>query len=391
MSFEVLNLIHQLQQKPGFDKLIKNDQLPKTEQVQAIAFNRRKIPPSFFKKPIKKTLIEITPDSGFIKYPKLEVPKFSFENPSNVEPIGLKSMNSLCSGTIFTQIINGIEQKYMVTIGHCLSDEMKLLLGDNIQILTDLRSNYEGAKLLDPAIAVPLEVFDKLNGKIQIIPLIGYVPNEVKELMQNYSTSSICDISNPTNFYNGNIITLVENSDNPKPFQVGKSAITGQPGKSGSVIWVEGKLEDGEVCLNPKLMTSHGISKNNIEVTPKMVVPQYRGDYPTIENDAFSKNSTSNTTRKFGGRPLETTFIKSAGFIDLSNPTENIVEAEYKLQELSSRSVISIPEQIKQLQSPNELIESAKITMDGKVFEIKRNPDKTKPDVTTVSAIEVEL
>jgi hypothetical protein len=217
MALETLALIQQLQQKPNFEKLTDHNAQPKTEQAQRIAAIRPEVPKSFLRSNKNKTLKYVTPDTGFNKLQKSEIPRFSFERESKFEPVGIETNNSICSASLFTQLIDSIERKYVVTIGHCLSDELKLLLQDNIQFLTDPKTNYEGSTLLDPAIAIPYEVFTKLSDKIQLVSLQEYIDPSVKKLMENYKTSSNCNIQNPnSNIYNANLISQLENPDHPE-------------------------------------------------------------------------------------------------------------------------------------------------------------------------------
>jgi hypothetical protein len=392
MSIESLALIHQLQQTPKFEKLTDQSSQSKTEQAQKIAFAKPKpsitnpqLLPSFLRGQREEALKNIVKDNGSFELPAAETPQFSFERESKFEPIGLQSSDSLCSGSIITQIINGKEHKFVVTIGHCLSDEMKLLLKNYIQMLTDPKFNYEGSNLLDPAIAIPLEVFEKLKDKIRIVYLSEFIDPDVRKLMEAFKTYSGCDISKPNiRIYNTNIISRNEDPDHPEnAFESGLPAVVSKSGKSGSITIFEGVAKDGSVCLNPKLMSSHGISINNVSVTKNMLSPSYIGDLPPTENLSSSNRPARTIEKRFSGKPLTTKFFKESGFINLSTPFGILAKTEYETENILAPATIPMAERISKFKKPNSMIKGAILEMDGKKYKITKPADKTQSGIIT--------
>lgn len=373
MSIEMLALAAQLNQNPDISKLPENP-----TPIVKIASIQRPTTPSFIKESRQEILNEIMPDSGFIPIPKVETPEFRFDRNSSIEPIGIKSKNGRCSGTIFKQKIDGVLTETVITISHCLKGKYKILLGENIQVLTDLKLNYEGADMLDPVIAIPLKAFEQLGEEISIISLSEYIPADIRKLMESFKTSSNCDISKPTNFYNTNIITLEEDPNHPQAFQEGQGATVSQAGQSGSTTTVEGIDENGKVCLNPKMVTSHGKS-GIFDISPGMIIPNNPVDYipPTYSHKNFLPGAYIKRPR------LTTTIIKSAGFIDTSSREGKIITADYALQNQIQRSFIPVEKQAENSQIARSSLQSTTLRMDGKIFKIERNQDKTKKDIIT--------
>lgn len=383
MALELMHLLNKLNQ-PGYSKLSEKP-ADKVEIVQKVAVKlpNGRLLPSFLRDDRNKALRLITPDTGLVEIQKANIPEFSFERPSKVEPVGLESPTSSCSATIFTQEIEGVSYQYVVTIGHCLSDELKVMLKNNIQFLTELKLNYLGARTLDGAIAIPLQSFVKYAPKVKIVRLMNLVDPDVKQLMDSYSTSSNCDITKPTEVINVNMITRNENPNKPElGFQKGLYALVGQHGKSGSTELFRGEL-DGDVCLNAKLMVSHGSSMNNLRVGKTSLKKPLIGDFgvSSAESDFVAQNSTMNVLqRKFTGRPIETIKIKNGGFINLGNPFGTLSTIDYNTMNKVDESLLSTPKQIENFQSPHKRIKSAILRMDGKKYKITRNPDPNKPD-----------
>ena len=127
MALELMHLLNKLNQ-PDYSKLPEKP-ADKVEIVQKVTVKlpNGRLLPSFLRDDRNKALRLITPDTGLVEIQKAKIPEFSFERPSKVEPIGLESPTSACSATIFTQEIDGVSYQYVVTIGHCLSDELKVI------------------------------------------------------------------------------------------------------------------------------------------------------------------------------------------------------------------------------------------------------------------------
>jgi hypothetical protein len=178
-----------------------------------------------------------------------------------------------------------------VTIKHCITDELTLLLKDNMQILTAPRFNFDTAEVLDPAIAIPYKIFEQLKDKITLVNIDQHIDPEVKKLMDGFNTSSKCDISTINgNIYNTNLVTAMENPNHPeRAYRKGLDALVVKPGASGSIASLEGKNKDGTICLNPKLIVSHGADVK-VKIDPKLAAPANKGSFPEKqENQIFSK------------------------------------------------------------------------------------------------------
>jgi hypothetical protein len=305
-----------------------------------------------------------------VEYHNLDIQQFDIKTPGSVKPVMIKFEKYRCSGTIFTQIIDGKPVSTFVTAGHCLSDSLKIVLQQHIQFLNPLNETFDG--LNDGTIAISMKALIKYAPQIQFISLDKITDPTVLKIMKSYNNTTLCKISKPLEPFNINGITMIENPNRPEyGMQTGVDAMVGQPGKSGSVVFYQG-IYDGKLCYNPKLMLFGGKS-TKVHIN-KLLMKKPIGDF--IE-DAYLSNINRVSKQSFSP---SATLLFSTTYRDLESPIGETVVVTNSAFSSFERSLAAATFQLESFKNPSKLVKSVEFTMDGIKYRITRSPNPADTD-----------
>ncbi len=237
MLLESLQLTHQLSQNLNPENL--RPKISGTEQVQTIARVEKRTTPTFLGQKRQNIIENLQLDNLILKpYPKIESTPIDLKNDKfRMQAILLVSKKSLCSGTIFT---NKSGESWFLTAGHCIDPETKLLMQNNIQFLNPVEI-YGNDQMTDASTAIPMAAVIKYMKEYTLKSLKSITPKPVQKIMDSYNNSTSCVTGSLFESYNINGMTMKENPNYlENGFQTGVQSLVGQPGKSGSIVFIAG-------------------------------------------------------------------------------------------------------------------------------------------------------